>query len=161
MELNEYKKQLAFDNRDFINIYFADWTTPDLFGVSTFPWDPNAHTQLGTSPSLAIPTPRTIWYMYVTFPRLQLLFVSGSTSMSWFLMCTTSVCMAACRWHRAEAAELRPSGHDQQPGSRAGPRTRLVAHVPGCRWHVLQRSVSRGRAVAGAGRSLLGHEPHQ
>ena len=48
MGLDEYKQQLGFDNRDFVNIYFADWTTSDLFGVSTFPWDPNAHTNLGT-----------------------------------------------------------------------------------------------------------------
>ena len=47
LELSEYKERLGFDNEEFVNVYFADWTSKELRGVSTFPWLEEAHSHQG------------------------------------------------------------------------------------------------------------------
>ena len=46
MGLQEYKQNLGYTNKKYVNVYFADWTT-DVVGVSTFPWERTAHSELG------------------------------------------------------------------------------------------------------------------
>ena len=47
MTLSEYKRLLALPADSHLNIFFANWTNPDLLGIATFPWDRNVHSVMG------------------------------------------------------------------------------------------------------------------
>ena len=47
MSLDEYKEALGYDNKNYLNIYFGDWTADGLVGLATFPWEHEVHSMLG------------------------------------------------------------------------------------------------------------------
>lgn len=47
--VDEYKSILNFSNSDSLTIAFADWSNEELIGVSTFPWEKEATSKLGSS----------------------------------------------------------------------------------------------------------------
>ena len=47
MSLSEYKKLIALPADSHLNIFFANWTNPDLLGIATFPWVRDVHSVMG------------------------------------------------------------------------------------------------------------------
>ncbi|XP_064470834.1 pappalysin-1-like isoform X2 [Ornithodoros turicata] len=47
LEVEEYKKYLAFNNSQHINVLFAQWSDKGIIGITTFPWDKSVFTVHG------------------------------------------------------------------------------------------------------------------
>lgn len=47
MSDREYKTLVNLDNKDFLNVYLAQWSNDNLQGVATFPWEKSVHSIYG------------------------------------------------------------------------------------------------------------------
>ena len=47
MSMAEYRSVVPVNNTEAVAVHFAEWTSPGLIGVATFPWDNQAFTVNG------------------------------------------------------------------------------------------------------------------
>lgn len=47
MAAEEYKEAVNMDNENSMTVQFGDWSTSDLFGFSTFPWEKEIYSNQG------------------------------------------------------------------------------------------------------------------